>query len=59
MICMIISSPQKTAGVLCSGADMVSQWHELVGYAVETVGVTGKDYMKTWRLIFSSPRSDN
>ena len=52
-------SPLKTGGVKCSAADMLFQWHELVHYATDTIGVTGRDYMKTWRLIFSSPRSEN
>ena len=47
-------SPLKTAGVKCSAADMVSQLQELAGYPVETVGITGKDYMKTGRHIFSA-----
>ena len=34
-------SPLKTDGVKCSAADMLFQWHELVHYATDTIGVTG------------------
>lgn len=48
--------PLKKAGVNCSAADLLYQWHELVEYTKNTVGITGISYMKTWRKIFSSPR---
>ena len=35
---------------------MLMQWHEIVDFAVETIGVIGQSYLKTWRKIFSAPR---
>ena len=39
--------------------DIIHQWHELLEYAKDTIGVSGKSYMVTWSEIFASPRSEN
>ena len=51
--------PLKNAGIKCSVADMLYQWHELVDYAKDTVGVCDKSYMVTSRKKIASPRSKN
>ena len=52
-------TPLKNAGMKGSASDIIYQWHELLEYAEDTIGVSGKSYMVTWRLIFASPRSEN
>ena len=52
-------TPLKNAGVKGSAADIIYQWHELLEYAKDTIGVSGKSYMVTWREIFASSRSEN
>ncbi|CAB4003716.1 zinc finger 862-like [Paramuricea clavata] len=49
--------PLKSGGMSVTVPDLLNQWHEIVDFAVETIGVTGQSYLITWRKIFSAPRS--
>ena len=51
-------TPLKNSGVEGSATD-IYQWHELLEYAKDTIGASGKSYMVTWREIFASSRSEN
>ena len=47
----------KTAGLSANVPDVLIQWHGIVDFGVETIGVIGQPYLITWRKIFSAPRS--
>ena len=49
--------PLKSAGLSANVPDVLIQWHGIVDFAVETIGVIGQPYLITWRKIFSAPRS--
>ena len=49
--------PLKSGGLSAIVPDVLIQWHEIVDFAVETIGVIGQPYLITWRKIFSAPRS--
>ena len=50
--------PLKSGGLSVTVPDLLIQWHAIVDFAVETIGVTGQPYLMTWRKIFSAPRSE-
>ncbi len=50
--------PLKSGGLSATVPDVLFQWHEIVDFAVETIGVIGQPYLITWRKIFSAPRSN-
>ena len=49
--------PLTHAGFNSSVPDVLSQWHDLLGYSIEYLSLSNTPYRETWRCIFASPRS--
>ena len=51
-------TPLDKAGLSCSSTDILQEWHDLVEYIIKFLRPTTTNYMKTWKKIFNSPKSE-
>ena len=49
--------PLGNAGLQCSEVELLDEWHDLLQYTQQFLSPINTAYLKTWRHIFSSPRS--
>ena len=51
-------TPLKYAGMKVSYPEFISQWHNMLEYALKYIKLSGVSYLVTWKKLFTSPKKN-
>ena len=51
-------APLKYAGMKVSYPEFISQWHNMLEYALKYIKLSGVSYLVTWKKLFTSPKKN-